>query len=93
MELLLFTEPDSSLPDVPFVSFFPKDDKLQYQLSVEKNDASKMTTIQYDQYYDGPGNRAVTIIRDSSRTAGNEEVKVYVNGNQNERYTYVPAGG
>jgi hypothetical protein len=69
---------------------FPKDDDFQYHMSVTSNDIAKKSTYEFEQYYDGKGNRAVTIIRDNSKYM-NEEIRIYVNGNQNERYTYVPA--
>jgi hypothetical protein len=90
ISFLLFVEPDASLPDIPFV--LPKDDQLQYHMSIQSNDASKKSTYEFEQYYDGPGNRAVTIIRDNNANNVNEEVRIYVDGNKNERYTYVPAG-
>ncbi len=70
----------------------PNDEVLQYHISLVKNDALKGSSFEYEQYYDGPGNRAVTIIKDNNYYKQNEEVQIYVNGNQNERYTYVPAG-
>ncbi len=68
----------------------PKDDQLIYHMSFTSNDASKKSSYEFEQYYDGVGNRAVTIIRDNAKFT-NEEIRIYVNGNQNERYTYVPA--
>ncbi len=60
---------------------------LQYQMTMEQNDGSQQATFELDQYFDGPGNRAVTILRGRG-----VEVRFYVNGSNNELYTYLPAG-
>ncbi len=54
-------------------------------MSIETNDGGKMATFEMDQYFDGPGNRAVTHFRSNG-----VEVRIYVDGNTNERVTHIP---
>jgi hypothetical protein len=56
-------------------------------MSLEENDGLQKATFELDQYYDGPGNRAATVFRSNG-----VEVRIYVNGSNNEQYTYVPSG-
>ncbi len=71
------------MPNKPFA--LPKDNKLQYHMSMEQNDGLQKSTYELEQYYDGPGNRAATFFKSNG-----VEIRVYVNGSNNEQYTYVP---
>jgi hypothetical protein len=85
MLINLTIEPDPTIPDIPFKLDAPA--SLQYHMNLEQNDGLKKATFELDQYYDGPGNRAVTTFRSNGA-----ELRIYVNGSNNERYTYIPVG-
>lgn len=76
-------KPHPNIPDREFK--LVKDEDLQYHMAIEDNDGSKQRTFEMDQYYDGPGNRAVTFFKSNSL-----EVRIYVYGNTNERVTHIP---
>jgi hypothetical protein len=78
-----FQEPSPDLPDKKLELLEPA--TLQYHIQLEQNDGKKSSTFEMNQYYDGPGNRAVTIFRSNGA-----ELRIYVNGSNNERYTYIP---